>query len=231
MRNRWKRRRGYGTIRFEIPPYKRRKFLSLLVLGLFLLSLSLTVWTIDARLRPTLRALALAKAKATATLSVNRAVANGEARAIKYQDLIAVKADQQGRPVLLQPNTGELNRLAARITLDVQESLSRLRRTKVRIPVGQVLGSQIFGTWGPEIGVGILPVGTVTGQIVDSFSVAGINQTRHRISVRIAAEIKVVVPLVTATARIRTDVPLAEAIIMGEVPRVYMNGLRTGNQR
>lgn len=221
-------RRGYGTIRFEIPPYKRRKFISLMILGLFCLSLALTVWTVDARLRPSLRTLALSKAEVLATLAVNRAVAEGEARAIKYQDLMTVREDGQGRPVLLQPNTGELNRLAARITLDVQEALSRLKRASVRIPIGQVLGSQLLGSWGPEIGVGIMPVGAAAGRIVDSFSVAGINQTRHRISVRVTAEIKVVVPLVAATARVQTDVPLAEAIIMGEVPGVYMNGLKTG---
>ena len=64
------------------------------------------------------------------------------------------------------------------------------------------------------------------GRIVDSFSVAGINQTRHRICVRVTTEVKVVVPLVAAAVRIRTDVPLAEAVIMGEVPGVYMNGIR-----
>lgn len=223
---RWRRRRRrYGAIRFEIPPYKRRKFTTLMVLGSFLISLGLTVWLVDARIRPSLQALAVARAKVLATTTVNRAVAGGEARTIKYQDLITIRDDQQGRPVLLQPNTGELNRIAAQITIDVQQALSGLGRTRIRIPLGLVLGMKFLGTWGPELPVNLLPVGTAEGQIIDSFSVAGINQTRHRISVRITTVVKVVVPLVAATAQIRTDVPLAEAVIMGEVPSVYMNGI------
>ena len=226
MRRLRKKRRGYGTIRFEIPPYKRRKFITLMTLGIFLVSLGLTIWVVDARLRPVLRELALAKAKVLATAAVNEAVANGEAREIKYQDLVAIKVDRDGRPVLLQPNTGELNRLAARITLDVQKALVGLKRAKIRLPVGQVLGPQVLGTWGPEVNANFLPVGTVEGHIVDSFSAAGINQTRHRIVVRIEAEVRVVVPLVTASTRIRTDVPLAEALIVGEVPGMYLEGVK-----
>ncbi|MCL6615084.1 MAG: sporulation protein YunB [Firmicutes bacterium] len=223
---RWRRRgRGYGTIRFEIPPYKRRKFLSLLVLGGFLCGLSTTLYLVDARLRPVLRDLALAKAKTLASAAVNRAVAQGAAQSIDYQDLIAVKTDREGRPVLLQPNTGALNRLAARITLDVGRALADLHETRVSLPLGQVFGTQLLGSWGPQIGVRLMPVGTVEGRIVDSFGAAGINQTRHRIFVRVETEVKVVVPLVSATARIRTDVPLAEAVIMGEVPDFYLGGI------
>lgn len=220
-----RKRRGYGTIRFEIPPYKRRKFQSLLVLSVFLLALVLTVYLIDVRLRPVLSDLAVAKAKSLATLTVNQAVAYGEAKSIKYQDLMVIRTSQDGRPVLLQPNTGELNRLAAQITLDVQKALSGLTRTQIRVPIGHILGTRLLGSWGPQVPVNMIPVGTAEGRIVDTFTVAGINQTRHQILVRIATEIKVVVPLVSAVARITTDVPLAEAVIMGEVPNVYMNGV------
>ncbi|MGQ9779118.1 MAG: sporulation protein YunB [Bacillota bacterium] len=225
--SRWRRRRarGYGTIRFEIPPYKRRQFTALLVLGSFFGALFFTFYFIDLRLRPVLRDLALAKAKTLANNVVNRVVAEGAAREIEYEDLIAVRTDRQGRPVLLRPNTGALNRLAARITLDVQRALVALPETQVSLPLGQVFGAQVLGTWGPRVSVRLLPVGTVEGRIVDFFDVAGINQTRHRVAVRIETEVKVVVPLVAATTRIRTEVPLAEAVIMGEVPDLYLDGL------
>ncbi|MGE5549805.1 MAG: sporulation protein YunB [Bacteroidota bacterium] len=219
-----RRRRGYGTIRFEIPPYKRRKFFSLMILGAFLMSIALGFWLAEARLRPSLRALALAKAKVMATMAVNKAVSEGEAQNIAYQDLISVRADNEGRPMLLQPNTGRLNRLASQITLDVQRSLLELGRTRVRLPLGQVLGMHVLGSWGPSVTASFLPAGTVEGHIIDSFSVAGINQTRHRISVRVTTEVKVIVPLVAATACVVTDVPLAEAVIVGQVPGVYVEG-------
>lgn len=136
-----------------------------------------------------------------------------------------IRTDQQGRPVLLRPNTAVLNTLAARITLEVQRALAVLPEVQVTVPLGQVLGSQIIGTWGPKVPVRLLPVGTVEGKIVDVFDAAGINQTRHRIIIRLTSEVKVVVPLVAASTRLRTEIPLAEAVIMGEVPEVYLDGL------
>ncbi|NLG84418.1 MAG: sporulation protein YunB [Firmicutes bacterium] len=223
----WRRRRarGYGPIRLEIPPYKRRQFTVLVFLGLFFGVLVFTFYFIDLRLRPVLRDLALARAKALANNVVNRAVAEGVAREIDYEDLIAGRTDRQVRPVLLRPNTGALNRLAARITLDVQRALGVLAVTKVSVPFGQVLGAQVLGTWGPQVPVRLLPVGMVEGKIVDYFDVAGINPTRHRSVVRIETEVKVVVPLGAATTRLRTEVPLAEAVIVGEVPDFYLDGL------
>lgn len=226
---RWRRRRprrGPGTISFQIPPYKRRKFLSLLVLGLFFLSLWLSFWLVDVRLRPSLHALALAQAKAMAVTAVNEAVIESGASGIKYQELVSIKTDERGRPVLLQPDMGRLNALAAEITLHVQQALRGLPRTSVRLPLGPVLGTQMLGSSGPRIGVALLPMGTVESRVVDSFTAAGINQTRHRILVRVQAEVKVVVPLVSATAKTSVDVPLAEAVIMGEVPGVFLDGTR-----
>ena len=216
-------RNRYGTITFKIPPYKRRKFISLMVVGIFLLSLWLTFWLIDVRLRPYLRVLALAKAKVLATEAINLAVASSGAKSIKYQELMFIKSDSEGRPVLLQPNTGEINAQAARLTLAIQHALAEIKPATVRLPVGQVLGTQMLGLWGPRIRVSILPLGTVEGRIIDSFDSVGINQTRHRICLRVTVEIKVVAPFIAANEPIRNDVPLAEAVIVGQVPDVYMD--------
>ncbi len=66
-------------------------------------------------------------------------------------------------------------------------------------------------------------MGTVDATIVDKFQEAGINQTRHMVYLKIIAQIKVVVPLVSTEIEIPAEMLIAETIIVGEVPKFYMN--------
>lgn len=177
---------------------------------------------VEVRFKPTLLELSEARAKIIATAAVNRALSEEIALEIKYEDLMAWKTDGQGNVVAVQPNTGEINRLAAVTTIRVQESLRLVQREKVRIPLGQVLGSQLLAAIGPWIAISILPVGTVNTTVMDYFETAGINQLRHRIYLDIEAYVRIVVPLVSSSVVVNTRMPIAEAIILGDVPRVYV---------
>ena len=55
-----------------------------------------------------------------------------------------------------------------------------------------------------------------------SFTDAGINQTLHRLLLELSAELRVLIPAGTVTARVYTDVTLAETLIVGRVPDSYM---------
>ncbi|HBR33154.1 MAG TPA: sporulation protein YunB, partial [Firmicutes bacterium] len=133
------------------------------------------------------------------------------------------KVDNRGRVVLMQPNTGEINRLASDATITVQALMKNFKDT-IYIPFGQLLGSQILAGRGPDIPIVIVPVGTVESRVYDLFEQAGINQTRHKISLEVRTTVRILVPLLGSQVEIKTEVPLTEAIIMGEVPQVYFGG-------
>lgn len=179
---------------------------------------------VDYRVRPALYKIAQAKALQMATRAINEAIQSKISMNLRYEDLIAVKVDNRGRVVLIQPNTGEINRLASKATIEVQQELRSIRRDRAYIPLGQVLNSHLLGGAGPMIPVSIIPLGTVTSRVYDTFEQAGINQTRHKIHLEIKATVKMIVPLKTSNVVVRTEVPLTEAIIMGEVPQVYFGG-------
>jgi hypothetical protein len=58
---------------------------------------------------------------------------------------------------------------------------------------------------------------------VTAFETAGINQTRHEISLEASTQMRIVIPTGAETVSITTIVPVAEAIIVGEVPDSYIN--------
>lgn len=195
------------------------------VLLQFLMALVLVGGTafvvIDRRIRPTLIELSKARARALAVRTINQVVRDKAGRGLHYEDLYAVRTDSRGKVVLMQPNTGEINRVAAEMTEGIQESFRRLPLERIGIPLGQVLGSQLLAAVGPTLTVRVLPIGTVEANLLDRFEQAGINQTRHTLYVEVRATVKVVVPFLAAEAEVRTEVPVSESIILGEVPQVY----------
>ncbi|MGE5508563.1 MAG: sporulation protein YunB [Chitinophagales bacterium] len=185
------------------------------------LLLATLLFVVDNRLRPALRQLCEARARAVAVETINRVVREKVARTMHYEDLYAVHTDSRGKVVLMQPNTGEINRLSTDATVAIQTALRQLPAERVSIPLGQVFGSELLGSVGPLIYIRVIPTGTVETRISDRFEQAGINQTRHLLYLQVATNIRVFVPFVSTSVDIKSEVPLAESIILGEVPQFY----------
>lgn len=199
----------------------RRRFYWAYLFPVLLLVFLLLFVVVERNLKPTILAIAEAKARLIATEAINNAIHQKVVTDVDYKDLIYVHKDNRGRIVLMQPNTVKINKLASDTTLEVQGTLEKLPTTGFKIPVGQVLGSQLLASYGPKIKVTIFPVGTVRVEVEDEFTEAGINQTRHRLYLEVLTNIKIVVPLVSTYVKVTTQVPVAETIIVGEVPTSY----------
>ena len=193
-------------------------------------------WRIESHLKPTLMAIAETRATRIATQAINNVINNRVSLTVDPKSLVNVTLDEHGRVVLIQPNTMEFNRLAADTTMKVQDALEEITEEKIDIPIGQVLGSQMLASMGPKITVTIIPVGTVQVKVVDKFEQAGINQTRHMVYLAATTQIRIVVPLVSQSVSVNTQVPIAEYVVVGEVPNTYVqipfpldSDLLTGN--
>jgi sporulation protein YunB len=193
------------------------------VLALFLFAVIRLFTYFDRNLRPTILSIAIARADVIATEAINNAVTENIARNILYQDLILLEKNREGRIVLAQTNTMEVNRLMAATTMRVQETLTMLRGEKIYIPLGQAFGSYLLANVGPRIPITLIPIGRVNTKIVDEFEEAGINQVRHKIYVEVYAEVQVVIPFVSNETVVSTTVPIVDAIYPGEVPDTVIN--------
>ncbi|HEX3043887.1 MAG TPA: sporulation protein YunB [Bacillota bacterium] len=208
-------------ITFKVPPYRRRLKQSLICIGIFLLLVAAGIYAVDFRIRPTLIQLARTQANQMATRAINEAISARIVPDIHYQNLIKLQLNQAGEIALVQPNTGEINRISSVATLAVQKRLQNLPSQTLVVPLGQILGLRMMAGYGPSFPIKVIPVGFVESSIYDRFDTAGINQVRHRIILTIQATVKLIVPLVNQEVRVKTDVPLVETIIVGAVPNVY----------
>lgn len=192
-----------------------------LVVGAILLGLF--VHFLDARLLPPLTAIAEMRAKMLATQAINDAIITKIADEVSYGTIISVHLDRAGRPAWAQVNTLEVNRIVASTTLRVQQFLERLEGTIVAIPLGQAFGSPVLANIGPRIPFAIVPVGAVRVEVTDAFETAGINQTRHKIYLQVYSTVQVIIPFVSKSVSVRSQLPIADVTYLGEVPQAVFN--------
>lgn len=204
--------------------YRRRRPFKLLFIWVVIFLFGTGIFWVDRSLRTTILKIAEVEVVQLATQAIYESVQKEIwDRNLQYQDFVQIHKDNQGRVVFMQANTVKVTRLAAEITLAAQRSLQQLKGQTLSLPLGILTGTQLLANQGPRIKVTIAPMGTVQVNVRDKFEPAGINQTRHRIWLDFDTRVRIVIPTMTAQAEIPTQVPLAESIIVGEVPGTFVN--------
>lgn len=201
---------------------KNRKLFFFLLTALILFMLIKLFILMERKFRPAIISIAQFRANILATEAVNTAIAENM-RDIFYKDLVLLDKNSDGRILMAQVNTMEVNRLMAETTLKVQDSLKAIATESIHIPLGQALGSRLLAGYGPKIPVRITPVGRVNTKVVDIFEAAGINQTRHKIYFDISAEVQIVIPFDSEVVEVVTTVPVTDNVYVGEVPDTVIN--------
>lgn len=203
-----KRRRGLG-LRFY-----------LLAGVVILFSLGVVV---DAALRPILEQVAAQQVHLAVVRLINEAVYDQLGNGVAYQQLINVSTDADGRVTLMQPDTVKITRLVTSIARDLEEKLGNLSREDIKVPLGMLTGNSLLADKGPNLTLALLPLGSVSVNIHDEFSAAGINQTRHSIMLDIVVDMGILLPFQSTFTQITDTLPIVESVIVGPIPETYLN--------
>jgi len=206
-------------VRYYLLLIKRKRFI-IWIIAIMVLLVYLYRF-IDVNIKPTIVAIAEIKARSVTTQAINDTIKTKIRRDINYNDLIFVKYNNEGKVTLMQANTILMNSIAAEVALEVQEQLGKISKANIKVPLSNAFDTQIITL--PSIKVQIVPQGSVAVDFATEFESAGINQTRHRIYIIVVTDIKMIVPLVSENLRITTNIPIAETIIVGDVPERYVN--------
>ncbi len=200
----------------------RLNFISILTM-ILVLSLLFSIIYIDFKIKASLIHIAKAKVQVSTAKKVSQVVNDEIVAHIEYKDIVIVHKDDKGRIVLIQPNTIMLNKIMSGTVIEVSKYLENLPNDKIQIPAGQLIGSRLLSGYGPMMSVKIIPSGEVYVEVLNKFEQAGINQTRHLIYFSIKNKLKVAVPFLNDFVEVTTIIPLAETIVVGEVPETYVD--------
>ncbi len=204
--------------------YRRRQHP--LAIPAFLLVLVLLIGGVvamDAQLRPLIQSYGYMAARRGAMLAVHTAVEKVmTTRNVAYDELVDIQRDEEGHIVSVSADTASVNRLKAQITTAVTDELGKREVTTARIPLGSVFGGSLLTGRGPFLPIHVHTSGAVVSQLVSEFTDAGINQTRHRITLCVTVFMTAALPAERVAIELTTDFAVCETIVVGHIPQTVM---------
>lgn len=199
-----------------------RKQRLLIWLSLITTVLSTVLIVAVVHMEPILSSMATARVSNTVNRIVVEAVSDAiQGGEIDYGILVEFEKDADGRVTALKSNMAAFNRLQASISDDILLRLSEVSTSTLSIPIGTLTGSSLLAGRGPLIRVKMQSVGSTTASFRNTFSSAGINQTRHQILLDVNVNVSILLPGFRTSTRVTNEISVAETVIVGTVPESY----------
>lgn len=222
MKIRRRKKENYGKAR------KRRLLACLLVLGVLFGVIYITA---SLRLRPLILEIAASKAQFIASRAINDSVSDELlSNAAQYTDIIKFEKNSDNQILAINTDIIKINNMKARIINRVSEKLKAADMTVIKIPIGSIIGGDLFYGRGPRISVQLMPLGSASADFVSALESAGINQTRHRIIIEASVNMSMLVPGGSSSITATSQISIAETVLVGSVPNSYTY-LEDGNNK
>jgi sporulation protein YunB len=206
-----------GSVRTK----KQKRVRNAIRIGIALCVVLALLFFLNAKLKPIIQSVTSGIAKQMMVSSINTVVLNAlEEKQYGYDDFVNILRDSDGAIQTISLNMVNVNTLKSNISLTIQEELGDAQQ-KTGVPLGTLLGMDLLRGRGPKIPLQISALGNTTVDVKSTFDTAGINQTRHCIYLEITTGVYSYLTGVSATTDVTTTVPVAETVIVGEVPQTY----------
>lgn len=190
---------------------------------LLLLLLAAVTATISLYLRSLATELAVSLAQDKVVATVNDIIKSrmGTAEG-DYGELVNLEKDETGEVCAVTTNVVAINKLSSNILTDVVDA-TKDHELEIGIPIGSLTGSTLLLSRGPEIRVKIEVLSSTFTGFRSDLSTIGINQTRHQILMQLREDITLIMPWRTVNTSVTNEIPIADTIIVGQVPQSYLS--------
>ena len=178
----------------------------------------LVIHSVNARLRPIMTQLAVTQVHQEVIHVLTQTV---ETVPLSYDEIIILEKTSDGQITALKSNMQAVNTYRSQLLSRLSNATGELEKRKISIPLGTLSGIDLLSGRGLGIPVKVLTVGQAKSSFENSFSAAGINQTRHQIILNLTVTANILLPGVTTQTDITTQICVAETVIVGAVPSHY----------
>lgn len=142
---------------------------------------------------------------------------------IQYDRIVYFEKDLDGRITALKTNMAEVNRLKTDILNLINDEILSIDTDELSIPIGSFLIPEMFSGRGPQLPVRVLAIRNSEGAFESHFSEAGINQTRHQLTMDVMVDVAVLVMGRSEEFTVESHVVIAETVIVGQVPETFLH--------
>ncbi len=205
------------TVRYK---KHRKKILALLALVLIVVLILLYYYKIT---MPFVKELSEETVKAEAVDTINAANKKIQTLQSFYGALFEFVKNNEGDIVLIKSNAALINQINMMATLEIQNTLNKLKKRQLSIHLGAFTGSALVANKGKEVPLKILSIGKCQSVFLSKFYSSGINQTLHRVLIDVEVDIEIMVPWHTQSVNTAYQILIAENVIVGRVPETYLS--------
>ena len=176
----------------------------------------------ECALRPVLAAAARYQVRSQVTAAVEQWAARDlQERGVDYSDFVTITRNEAGEITALSADMARLNLLRAELSTHLLERLED-SQLELTVPVGSLLPLEPTWARGPELlHLRALALGTASAEFESEFTSAGINQTRHRLWLRLSVPVTVLLPGGGEEVAVDSRLCVAETVIVGQVPQTW----------
>lgn len=140
---------------------------------------------------------------------------------IQYDRIVYFEKDLNGRITALKTNMSEINRLKTDTLNLINDEILALDSSDLAVPLGSLFLPEFLSGKGPTIPVQIISIRNSDANFNSHFTQAGINQTRHQLTMSVGVDVAVLVLGESASFTVTSEVVVAETIIVGDVPDTF----------
>lgn len=174
------------------------------------------------QLYPGIAALASAAARNRVQLQMAEAFSEKMAAGSgAYDELVTVQYRQDGVVSSLKCDMPGLNAARNELFLCILRGLASQDALTVSLPLGNLLGGELFSGRGPALEVRVLLAQGAHAYMASEFRTVGINQTLHRVLFTVTVSLTVMTPSHPIEMEVTQSYCVAETVIVGEVPDAY----------
>ena len=167
--------------------------------------------------------IAVSDARDIVTAEVNRVIAETLREGDYGSDyFVSFEKNELGEVTALSCNMAHINVLSAQI-LEQVIGRTENRVLTIAIPSGNLTGVSLLMGRGPDVPVQIIMLTSSRVEFGNSVLTAGINQTKHQISLRVIVDIDVLVPWGSESTEVTIEVLIADTMVIGQVPNAYFH--------
>lgn len=142
---------------------------------------------------------------------------------LNYDDVVDFTYDSGGNIKSLSVDIITLNTFGNELGKNIDKNISEIKSFRYEIPVSLLFGEEFTSGIGVKIPFYITMKGNSSSKFTDIFESAGVNQTRHRIMLETTVEMYVLFGGSVKTVEYKSNVCVAESIIIGVTPQTFAN--------
>lgn len=176
----------------------------------------------DKKMTPVINTLALSRAQNLTTLIINDTV--GEMLADgndTFSELIKIEYDENGKISALTADSIKMNRLKSLISVSITEAIGEIEESRITVALGTLTGNTLLTGRGPKIDLNVHISCSCSIEVRNTFEYSGINQTMHKVLLDVTTNVYVLSVGENLTSQVFTSIPVAETVIIGQIPEIY----------